>query len=293
MPKLKSSAVTLAPKRKAPTGNTASADDRWDKAFAIVRAERDAQKLGPREQAQLLKDAELRRLKRDAEHARQELIDEETAWLENGRFDPDAWFVVPEFGKMPADAKFDGFNHPVRYREIPRISDHVRSLVRASRRIIQAELRGSTLAEVHRFAQSAPWVARDDWQKSLPQHQHAALVYVTIISELHRSTFTPPSRAMAHIAFAANLLVTWGVDGVAAAAMLAKERIRDGGSNGGRKGAALRRRQAKANPEKVEKEARKLGWPAIRRNIYKPLSRHFKCSAEHIGQILRARESTK
>lgn len=63
-------------------------------------------------------------------------------------------------------------------------------------------------------------------------------------------------------------------------------RVKDGGAEGGRKG-AIRRRKDGISPDAVRNAAVAFGWPTGRADITKRLARKFDCTPDHISKILR------
>lgn len=151
---------------------------------------------------------------------------------------------------------------------------------------------GVTAAESDR-AQGMLQVAVPELIAGNPSKREAAILFLTVARGVAQKALLEAAEVEAVVLAAgvAQGLITKSA-GQCLGIQLGKHadsalaRIREGGAEGGRKGARTRRLTA-IRVEDVVAEARKLGWPKTTAGLNKRLSGKFGCDPAHIGRILR------
>lgn len=212
------------------------------------------------------------------------LIDERLAaslprlrkWQKEEYDDPANWLVIPEFGVRPSDVSYRGFDLLISWRGTWGDNGYdLRLLIKTAQDLAQQQFKN---VEHMRAA------ARSE---SHSTKREVALLYETVMEELARFLdvrLYEDDRVFA-LTNAATSVVSWALNGPAAA----YQRILAGARRGGEKAASKRQRLKKdmVSLAAVIKAARAAGWPQKSYGVNKELARHFNRTPTRIGQILR------
>ena len=121
---------------------------------------------------------------------------------------PDAWVEIPEFGVMPSEVNFKGFNIPLIHQKVDLFSTNLMRLNGIARTLAQREFK--TLAELTEVLSGV------DFSVETTARQNASVLYQFFTFEL-QSARAPvrvnPKRDMEALSNAAALVSTWAMYG--------------------------------------------------------------------------------
>lgn len=132
---------------------------------------------------------------------------------------PDAWIEIPEFGVMPSEVDFKGFDIPLIHQKVDLFSTNLMRLNEIARTLAQREFK--TLAELNEVLSGV------DLSVETTARQNASVLYQFFVFEL-QSARAPvrvnPQRDMEALSNAAVFVSTWAIYGAREALKLMRAR---------------------------------------------------------------------
>lgn len=132
---------------------------------------------------------------------------------------PDAWIEIPEFGVMPSEVNFKGFDLPLIHQKVDLFSTNLMRLNGIARTLAQREFK--SLAELNEVSSAI------DFSVETTVRQNASALYIFFAFEL-KAVRTPvivsPKRDMEALSNVAVLVSTWAMYGAREALKLRRAR---------------------------------------------------------------------
>jgi hypothetical protein len=207
----------------------------------------------------------------------EDLIDDHP-WNRSVLVDPDEWLIVPDFGVVPAEVRFAGFDLPLSCSSYS-VPYGLPELVSMARRLVRKT-----------FSSMPAVIAALDSTGDAERLESAEL-YEAVIFSL-AAILDPRLGADEQVEGAlevGGLLSAWALEGPGSA----HAKLSAGGKRGATKSILARRSRSSAEDPALDvravvEAARKRGWPGAKYGLLKALARDFNRTPTRIGQILRA-----